>query len=40
VTPLRIPGCGHFIMLDRPAVLANAIRRFARGVQAPVVAVR
>ncbi len=40
VTPLRIPGCGHFIMLDRPAALASAIRRFARGVQAPVVAVR
>lgn len=40
VTPLRIPGCGHFIMLDRPGVLANAIRRFARGAAAPVVALR
>lgn len=40
VTPLRIPGCGHFIMLDRPGALAGAIRRFGRGTGAPVVAMR
>jgi pimeloyl-ACP methyl ester carboxylesterase len=27
--PLRIEGCGHFVMLDRPVELADAIARFA-----------
>ena len=27
--PLRIEGCGHFVMLDRPVDLAEAIARFA-----------
>jgi pimeloyl-ACP methyl ester carboxylesterase len=29
LTPLRLSGCGHFVMLDRPAALAGAISRFA-----------
>jgi len=29
VRPLRLEGCGHFIMLDRPDALADAIARFA-----------
>ena len=40
VTSVRVPGTGHFIMLDRPALLADMIRRFERGAGAPVVAVR
>ena len=40
VRPMRIPGCGHFIMLDRPAALASAIRQFERGTRAPVIALR
>ena len=27
--PLRLEGCGHFVMLDRPQALAEAIERFA-----------
>jgi pimeloyl-ACP methyl ester carboxylesterase len=27
--PLRIANCGHFVMLDRPHALGDAIRRFA-----------
>jgi pimeloyl-ACP methyl ester carboxylesterase len=26
---MRISGCGHFVMLDRPEELAAAIERFA-----------
>ena len=40
VTPVRVPGVGHFIMLDRPALLADLIRRFARGTGAPTLAMR
>ena len=29
---IRIQNCGHFIMLDRPRRLAEAIRRFSAGV--------
>ena len=29
LTPLRIEGTGHFVMLDKPAALAEAIERFA-----------
>ncbi len=28
--PVRLAGCGHFVMLDRPADVAAAIERFAR----------
>lgn len=28
--PVRVPGTGHFVMLDRPHLLAGVIRRFAR----------
>ena len=39
LTPLRIEGCGHFIMLDRPDALAEAIERFAHsGAEKPVAA--
>jgi pimeloyl-ACP methyl ester carboxylesterase len=30
VTPVRVPGTGHFVMLDQPHLLAGMIRRFAR----------
>ena len=40
VTPVRVEGVGHFVMLDRPALLADLIRRFARGSGAPVLAAR
>jgi pimeloyl-[acyl-carrier protein] methyl ester esterase len=30
LTPTRLEGCGHFIMLDRPDALASLIERFAR----------
>ena len=29
VKPVRLEGCGHFVMLDRPAALAELIERFA-----------
>ena len=29
---VRIENCGHFIMLDRPRRLAEAIRRFSSNV--------
>jgi pimeloyl-ACP methyl ester carboxylesterase len=29
VQPVRLEGCGHFVMLDRPAALAELIARFA-----------
>ena len=29
---MRIENCGHFVMLDRPKRLAEAIRRFATGI--------
>jgi pimeloyl-ACP methyl ester carboxylesterase len=40
LTPLRLEGCGHFVMLDRPAALAEAIERFADGAGAQPVAAR
>ena len=30
VDPVRIEGCGHFVMLDRPAELAELIDEFAQ----------
>jgi pimeloyl-ACP methyl ester carboxylesterase len=30
VLPVRVPGTGHFVMLDRPHLLANLVRRFPR----------
>lgn len=38
--PMRIAGCGHFVMLDRPAELAAAIERFIAGREAGAVARR
>lgn len=35
LTPLRLEGCGHFVMLDRPQELAGAIRRFERASATP-----
>jgi pimeloyl-ACP methyl ester carboxylesterase len=32
VTPVRIEGCGHFVMLDRPVQLEDAIRAWLPGV--------
>jgi pimeloyl-ACP methyl ester carboxylesterase len=29
VQPVRLEGCGHFVMLDRPQALAQLIARFA-----------
>ena len=29
---VRIENCGHFVMLDRPKRLADAVRRFATSV--------
>lgn len=29
-SPVRVEDTGHFVMLDRPALLANLVRRFAR----------
>jgi pimeloyl-ACP methyl ester carboxylesterase len=30
VRPVRLEGCGHFIMLDRPEALSQIIDRFAQ----------
>jgi pimeloyl-ACP methyl ester carboxylesterase len=30
VRPVRLEGCGHFVMLDRPAAVAQLIDRFAQ----------
>ena len=40
LTPLRLERCGHFIMLDRPDALAEAIERFADAAAAQPVAAR
>ena len=40
VRPLRLEGCGHFIMLDRPDALADAIARFAASPEGEPVANR
>ncbi|HTM58019.1 MAG TPA: alpha/beta fold hydrolase [Candidatus Udaeobacter sp.] len=40
LTPLRIEHCGHFIMLDRPEDLAEAIERFAAGSVEKAIAAR
>lgn len=37
---VRLDGCGHFVMLDRPAELARLIERFATEVMAAPVAAR
>ncbi len=30
MTPVRIERTGHFVMLDRPQLLAEVVRRFSR----------
>jgi len=40
LTGLRIDDSGHFVMLDHPRTLADAIRRFARRASTPVLAAR
>ena len=40
VTPMRMSGVGHFLMLDRPHDLADAIRRFTRTGPSAAVAMR
>jgi pimeloyl-ACP methyl ester carboxylesterase len=40
LTPLKLEGCGHFVMLDKPTELAAAIARFADQVPAGAVAVK
>lgn len=40
IEPMRLRGCGHFVMLDRPRELAEAIARFTRRLDdQPIVAV-
>ena len=36
--PLRLTECGHFIMLDRPESLADAIARFAADAERKLIA--
>ncbi len=38
--PLRLKACGHFLMLDRPTELAEAIARFAASPDGEPVAAR
>lgn len=38
VRAVRIAGSGHFVMLDEPALVAGAIRRFLRDSSVPVLA--
>lgn len=40
VEPVRLEGCGHFVMLDRPDALADLIARFALQTQGAQVATR
>ena len=40
IRPVRIEGCGHFIMLDRPGALADLIARFAANPEGEPVAAR
>jgi len=40
LAPARLPGCGHFIMIDRPAELAALIERFVADPEALAVAAR
>jgi pimeloyl-[acyl-carrier protein] methyl ester esterase len=40
VRPVRLEGCGHFLMLDRPAALAQIIDRFAQGLNGEPVAAK
>lgn len=40
LTGLRIDDSGHFMMLDHPRTLANAVRGFARRARPPVLASR
>ncbi len=40
LSALRIDDSGHFLMLDHPRTLADAIRRFARSAATPVLAAR
>ncbi len=38
--PVRMAGCGHFVMLDRPADLAAEIERFAASPESGIIAWR
>jgi pimeloyl-ACP methyl ester carboxylesterase len=40
LTPLRLEGTGHFVMLDKPVELAAAIARFADQVPSGAVALK
>jgi len=40
LTGLRIDDSGHFVMLDHPRTLADAVRRFARNASTPALAAR
>ena len=38
VSPVRVTRTGHFVMLDRPALLAGLVRRFERDSGPPIIA--
>ena len=40
VTPVRVEGVGHFVMLDRPSLVAGLIRRFEQNSGTPALAFR
>jgi pimeloyl-ACP methyl ester carboxylesterase len=40
ITPLRIENAGHFVMLDRPSELADAITRFSYPIELEQIAAR
>lgn len=40
VRPVRLEGCGHFIMLDRPEALSQIIERFAENPEGEPVAAK
>jgi pimeloyl-ACP methyl ester carboxylesterase len=40
VRPVRLEGCGHFIMLDRPEALSKIIERFAENPEGEPVAAK
>ncbi len=40
LSPARVAGTGHFVMLDRPEQVAGLVRRFERASATPVLALR
>jgi len=40
IQPLRLQGCGHFVMIDRPRDLASAIERFIERIDVELIAAR